>query len=71
MRYKALKKMSLRQSPDPTSPKYDEWHVWKAGEVFTPPFHLNVESALRRGIMEKVKEGRGPAPVIKRGVKDG
>lgn len=68
-RYKALKRMSLRQNPDHDSPKHDLWHVWEAGTVFTPPAHLNIESALARGIMVEVKEGRGPAPVIKRGGK--
>lgn len=66
-RYRALVDMGLRQSPDPSSPKYNEWHEWPAGTVFTPPKHMNVKKALERGIMEEVAEGQGPAPIIKGG----
>lgn len=58
-RYKALVDMSLRQSPDKRSAKYNEWHDWKAGQVFTPPKHLNIKRALERGIMEEVTGGDG------------
>ena len=55
-KYKAVVDMSLRQSPDPKSPLYERWHDWKAGEVFTPPKHMDVKKALSRGIMEEVSE---------------
>ncbi len=47
MRLRALTKMSLRKSPDS-----DEWHRWKAGEVFEAPAHMNVKRAIKRGIAE-------------------
>ena len=51
---RALTDLSLRQSPDPKSPLFEEWHEWKAGAVFTPPAHMNVAKALARGIVEEV-----------------
>lgn len=47
----------LRQSPDREDPKYELWHVWKAGEVFAPPRHMDVTRALERGLIEEVKRG--------------
>lgn len=47
--------LGLRQSPDPASPLYEEWFSWADGEVFTPPPHMNIEKALKRGIVEEVK----------------
>ena len=55
-RYRALRDMSLRQSPDPKSPKHDEWHDWPAGTVFIPPVHMDIKKALARGIVEEVKD---------------
>ena len=52
--YRALTDMSLRQSPDPKSPLWEEWFDWKAGEEFTPPAHMKVDLALERGIIEEV-----------------
>lgn len=46
--------LSLRKSPDPNSPLYEEWFNWKAGEVFTPPAHMKVDMALQREIAEEV-----------------
>ena len=54
VRYRALTDMSLRQSADPEDPKYQEWHEWPKGKVFTAPPNLNVARALERGIMELV-----------------
>jgi len=54
---RALAKLSLRQSPDPKSPLFDEWHVWQEGEVFTPPAHMKVDLAIERGIAEEVSGG--------------
>ena len=48
MKYRALTDLSLRKRPDPTC---EEWHEWKAGEVFTPPPHMDVKKALARGII--------------------
>lgn len=56
-KYKALTKLSLRQSADPASPLYEEWHEWGAGEVFAPPAHMKIDLALKRGIVEVVKDG--------------
>lgn len=53
-KYRALQAMSLRQSPDPKSPQWNEWHEWRAGTVFTPPAHLNIERARERGLIEEV-----------------
>lgn len=53
--YKALVDMSLRKSPDPNNPFFEEWHDWKAGNTFTPPAHMDVKRALARGIIKKVK----------------
>lgn len=55
---KALTDLSLRKSADPKSPLYEEWFEWKAGETFTPPAHLKVELAIKRGIAEVV-DGEG------------
>lgn len=52
---RALTDLSLRKSADPKSPLYEQWHEWKAGEVFTPPAHMRVDLALARGIAEEVK----------------
>ena len=52
--YRALQAMSLRQSPDPKSPQWNEWHEWKAGAVFVPPPHMKVELAVSRGLMKEV-----------------
>ena len=52
--------MSLRQSPEPGTPQYTHWHQWRAGEVFTPPPHMDVAKALARGIVEEVS-GDGEA----------
>ena len=54
---RALKKLSLRRNADPKHPLYDDWHVWKAGEVFVPPHNMDVAKALKRGIAEEVKDG--------------
>lgn len=56
-RYRALVDCSLRQSPDPASPKYEQWHEWPAGTVFDAPKHLDVKRALERGIIEEVSGG--------------
>ena len=53
-RYRALADMSLRRSPDPADPKYEQWHDWKVGDMFEPPKHMNIKRALERGIMEEV-----------------
>ena len=53
MKYRALVDMSLRKSPDPKAPEYEDWFDWPAGTVFEPPEHMNVERALARGICEK------------------
>jgi hypothetical protein len=55
MKLRALTRMSLRKSPDPRAPLYDEWHIWEAGTEFDPPKHMNVKQALERGIAEEVK----------------
>ena len=49
--------LSLRQSPDRSSPLFEEWFVWQDREVFTPPPHMKVELALQRGIIELVEKG--------------
>lgn len=54
VKLKALTDLSLRQSPDPTSPLWEQWHEWKAGEIFSPPPHFRVDKALERGIVEEV-----------------
>ena len=61
MKYRALTDLSLRQSPDKKSPKFEQWHEWPRGTVFEPPKHMNVVKALERGIIETV--GGGPFPV--------
>ena len=38
--------ISIRQSPDPKSPLYEQWHDWQDGDVFTPPAHLKTISGL-------------------------
>ena len=54
MRLRALTNMSLRQSPDPDSPLYEEWFDWPEGSEFDPPEHLNIDRGYQRGIMEPV-----------------
>ena len=49
--------LSLRKSPDQSSPLYEAWHVWQDREEFTPPPHMRVDKALERGIVEEVKDG--------------
>ena len=49
--YRALTRLSLRQSPDIASPKYEQWHEWAEGEVFTPPAHMRMDRAIERGIV--------------------
>lgn len=51
---RALTDLSLRQSADPKSPLYEEWHEWKAGTEFDPPAHMKVDLALARRIVEEV-----------------
>jgi len=53
-KYKAVVDISLRRSPDPQSPLYEQWHDWKAGTVFIPPKHMNIGLALEREIVEEV-----------------
>ena len=52
---KAIVDLSLRKSPDKSSPLYDEWFNWPEGTVFEPPAHMRVDLALTRGIAEEVK----------------
>lgn len=58
--YRALTDLSLwktaGQEPDPFDDP-TQWLNWKAGVVFTPPAHFNVEKALERGIIEEVSNG--------------
>lgn len=49
--YRALTDLALRARPDETC---EEWLEWKAGEVFTPPPHMKIDLALKRGIVEEV-----------------
>lgn len=58
IRLRALVDMSLRRSKDTTSPLYEEWIDWKAGDVFEPPPHMNVSRCLERGIVEEVEMQR-------------
>lgn len=53
-RYRAVVDMSLRQSPDPASPLFEQFFDWAAGQEFVPPKHMNVKRALERGIMVEV-----------------
>ena len=53
-RYRALTRLSLRKRPDRTC---NDWHVWPAGTVFTPPPYMNVARGLERGIIEPVADG--------------
>ena len=55
-KYRALTRLSLRRSPDPENPRYQEWHEWREGETFVPPAHMDVARALERGIVEEVTE---------------
>ena len=61
-KFKALTDLSLRQSPDPKSPLFNEWHEWKAGTVFEAPDHMNMEKCLERGIVEPAKGAKITAP---------
>jgi hypothetical protein len=54
-KYRALTGLSLRKSPDPTSPLYEQWFEWAAGEEFDAPQHLDTKRGVARGIMEQVK----------------
>lgn len=53
--------VSLRKSPDKTSPLYEEWFIWKDGEVFKAPAHLKslggvpLAECVARGVLEEVK----------------
>jgi len=53
-RLKALSGLSLRQSPDPASPLYEQWYEWKVGDKFEPPPHLNIELGLASGKFEVI-----------------
>ncbi len=64
---RALTDMSLRKSADPENPKYQEWHEWPKGRVFTPPPNLNVTRALERGIAELAD--KAPAEEVSDGEK--
>lgn len=46
--------ISLRSSPDPKSPLYEVWLEWADGQVFTPPEHMKIDLALKRGIVVEV-----------------
>ena len=59
MKLRALTDLSLRKSPDPASPLYEEWFQWRAGTVFEAPPHLKVDLGLQRGIFEVVEVKRG------------
>ncbi len=59
---KALVDMSLRQSSDPADPLYQEWHNWRAGEVFEPPSHMDLKRCFERGIVEEVTDGEAKRP---------
>lgn len=56
-RYRALRNLALRQSPDPDSPLFEQWFEWPAGTVFEAPTHMNAKLMLASGKIEKV--GRG------------
>ena len=53
-KYRALTDLSLRAKPDV---KCEDWLLWKAGEVFTPPAHMKIAKCLERGIIEEVTSG--------------
>lgn len=53
-RVTSLGGISLRSSPDPTSPLYEVWQEWGDGQVFTPPAHMRIDLALKRGIIAEV-----------------
>lgn len=50
--YRALTRLSLRKAPGS-----DDWLVWEAGDVFTPPRHMAVTDALSEGLIEEVNNG--------------
>lgn len=56
-KYRALRNLALRKSPDPESPKFNEFFEWAEREVFTPPAHMKVELMLENGKIEEVKHG--------------
>ena len=56
-KYRALTALSLRQSPDPKSPLYEQWFDWAEGEEFAPPEHMKIDLALQRGVVEEVSSG--------------
>ena len=53
--------VSLRKSPDPKAPLYEEWFNWQDGDVFTPPAHLKsiggvpLDECVARGVLEEVR----------------
>ena len=54
-KYRALRDLSLRKSPDATSPQYEEWYEWPAGTEFDAPKHLNVKLGIASGKFEEIK----------------
>ena len=57
MKLKAKTDLSLRQTDNKKSDRYEQWHEWKAGQEFEPPKHMDVKRALERGIVEEVSDG--------------
>mgnify|MGYP001582528768 CR=1 FL=1 len=59
-RYRALTNLSLWKVPDVRPDPFDDpaqWLDWKAGDVFTPPPHMNIARCLERGVVEEVNGG--------------
>lgn len=56
-KYRALRDLSLRKSPDPASPLYEDFFEWAKGTVFEAPAHLNIKIATASGKIEEVKDG--------------
>lgn len=52
-KYRALTNLSLRKSPDPKSPLFEQWYEWPEGTVFEAPAHLNVKLGLEAGKFEE------------------
>ncbi len=68
-RCRALTKLSLRKSADPTAPEYQEWYEWPEGMVFEAPDNFNAARALERGIIEPAP--RAPLGFPREEVSDG